>query len=88
MDECAQSELRQVQSQLTTLLNKEATMFGRKAVNKVESQWRQFRNSECALEAAPNKGGTIVPLVIGECEVQLTVQRIQAVSAFLDSFPR
>ena len=77
-----------MQSQLTTLLNKESAMFGRKAVNQVEDHWRRFRDSECALQARPNKGGTVVPLVIGECDIQLTMQRIQELSEFPNSFPR
>jgi uncharacterized protein YecT (DUF1311 family) len=87
MDECAESELKQVQTQLTTLLHEDSTLFGGKTVNKVQGQWRRFRDSECALEASINKGGTIAPFDIGECEIQMTVQRIQALSTFLQSRP-
>jgi uncharacterized protein YecT (DUF1311 family) len=87
MGECAVSELKQVQRQLTTLLNEESAGFGKKAVDRVEGQWRQYRDSECALEARPNKGGTIVGLVITNCEVQLTVQRAQSLMAYLQSRP-
>jgi uncharacterized protein YecT (DUF1311 family) len=64
MGECAQSELKQVQGQLTTLLKEESARFGSKAVNKLQSQWRRFRDSECSLEALPNKGGTVVGLIM------------------------
>jgi len=87
MDECAQSELDQVQSQLRSLLEKEFVRFGSNAVNQVQSQWKTFRDSECALEASPSKGGTIYPLIVGECEVQLTVERVQELKVFEQSLP-
>jgi uncharacterized protein YecT (DUF1311 family) len=87
MGECAISELKQAERQLTTLLNEESAGFGKKAVDRVEGQWRHFRDSECALEATPNKGGTIQGFVIMSCEIQLTVQRTQSVMAYLQSRP-
>jgi uncharacterized protein YecT (DUF1311 family) len=87
LDQCAQSELKQVQTQLTTLLTEDSAQFGKRTVNKVQGRWRQFRDAECDLEAKPYRHGTIVPLIIGECEIQLTVQRTQSLSAYLRSRP-
>jgi uncharacterized protein YecT (DUF1311 family) len=87
MDQCAQTELDQVQSQLRSLLEKESARFGSKAVNQVQNRWETFRASECTLEASIYRGGTVHPLIVGECEVQLTVERVQELKAFEQSLP-
>jgi uncharacterized protein YecT (DUF1311 family) len=87
LDKCAQSELRQVQGRLTTQVNELSRRLGTKAVRQVQSRWLTFRASECALEASPYKGGTIQPLIVGECELGLTVERLQELRTFEQSLP-
>lgn len=76
MDLCAGTELSELQQQLTPALTKDSALFGSAAVEKVQAAWVHYRDSECALEASSYKGGTIQPLIRGNCEVTLTAQRL------------
>jgi uncharacterized protein YecT (DUF1311 family) len=72
-------ERSELQQQLTPALAKDSALFGASAVDKVQAAWIQYRDNECELEQSPYEGGTIQPLIYGECEVALTVQRLQEV---------
>jgi uncharacterized protein YecT (DUF1311 family) len=50
-------------------------------VNAAEKAFGVYRSAECSAAAAVNLGGSIHPLVVSNCEIQLTVQRIQQVDS-------
>jgi uncharacterized protein YecT (DUF1311 family) len=79
MNECIGRELSQLERQLKSALAAEAHSYGSKSVAAVQSLWVKFRTAECTLEASPNKGGSIQPLVYGTCERDMTVSRIDQV---------
>ncbi len=79
MDRCAGKEVAELDKQLSQALNKDAALYGSAAVDAVQSEWVKFRASECSLEERTYKGGSIQPLIYGECEIALTVQRLQQV---------
>lgn len=86
MDLCAASELRQLQGQLASALLKERTNLSPGLVDAAQTTFDQYEVAECKADASPNTGGSIYPLVVGNCEVSLTVQRIEQVRS--DSTPR
>jgi len=88
MNECVNSEVKQLQGQLSLALHSERGVFGTKMVGVAESQWRTFVKAECTMEASPNRGGSIYPLIYGDCVRDLTVTRIEEIRAVLASHPR
>jgi uncharacterized protein YecT (DUF1311 family) len=82
MDECAGTELLEVQRQLNAALAAAERGAGAsfvRLVNSAEQTFEAYEKAECKVAAAPNIGGTIYPLIFGNCEVRLTVQRLQEV---------
>lgn len=87
MDACAVSELHQVEEQLQVATRIEAKAFPGLA-DAARSTFEAYEEAECRTEAAPNTGGTIYPLVFTDCELRLTIQRLQAVKEYVRSLPR
>jgi uncharacterized protein YecT (DUF1311 family) len=87
LDECAARELAELQQQLTPALRKEGAAYGSASVSEAQSEWVTFRHSECSLEANAYQGGSIQPLIYGECAIALTVQRLQEVRSALADRP-
>ena len=85
MDACASSELSDLQNQLSAALQTESTLFPSSSVNSVQSDWSTFVNTECTMEANSYQGGSIYPMIFGDCEVQLTVTRIEEVRKLISS---
>jgi uncharacterized protein YecT (DUF1311 family) len=79
LDECAGSELAQLRSHLHSALAFERQMGDRSLVNAAQSEFESYEKTECAEAAWPNMGGSIYPLVYANCEVNLTVQRIEQI---------
>jgi uncharacterized protein YecT (DUF1311 family) len=83
MNHCAGLELSELEGQLTPALAKDAKLFGPTAVKKVQAAWTTYRDKECALEESTYKDGTIQPLILDDCEITLTAQRILAIREVL-----
>lgn len=79
LDECAGNELKQLQGKLNTALAAERRKVRAKLVNAAQKAFVAYERTECAAAASIDSGGSIYPLVVGKCEIQLTVQRIQQV---------
>ena len=88
LNECANSEVRQLQNQLSSALHSEQKVFGTKMVRAAQSQWTKFVKAECTMEANPNRGGSIYPLIYEDCVRDLTVTRIEETRAIPASQPR
>jgi len=76
LNRCAAAELGEVQYQLKAALS---ALLHSKLVRAAQSRFVAYEKSECTAAAAPNRGGSIYPLIYDGCEVRLTVQRIQEV---------
>jgi uncharacterized protein YecT (DUF1311 family) len=83
LDFCAATELKEVKAILAPLLVKEAKMDTHALVTAAQAAFVRYETNECTAEAQINTGGTIYGMVITDCEVALTVQRIQAVEEYL-----
>lgn len=55
-------------------------------ISKAQRAWAAWRDLECEAAATPNLGGTIVPIVTGNCRIDLTVDRGDALKDLLDNF--
>jgi uncharacterized protein YecT (DUF1311 family) len=87
MDECAQSEFAEVQSQLAPILRYDDSRLGAKTFSSDQRQWIALRSSFCALEANLYRGGTIRPLIFQNCEVMFTANRIAQLKQFNAAIP-
>jgi len=57
---------------------------GRKLLQISQRAWIAFRDAECAFANGPNKGGSIYPLVMGQCLTALTKARNEQLGAYLN----
>lgn len=87
MDRCAASQVAQLDRELTHALSVEATALGRSGVTTTQAKWLAFMTSECTLEARPYSGGTIQPLIYGECERGLLFDRIAEIRSVVNTLP-
>ncbi len=87
MNACANSEVRQLESQLSPALHSEEKIFGTKMVRAAQSQWTRFVKAECTMEANPNRGGSIYPLIYEDCVRDLTLTRIEEIRALASHQP-
>ena len=82
LDECVGTELSGVQHQLNAALiaaERGADTSFLRLINSAERTFETYEKAECTVAAAPNIGGTIYPLIFDNCELRLTVQRLQEV---------
>ncbi len=80
LDECAASELHQVQRQLGAALvaqTRAAGLSQRHLDAAAQSGFLAYEKAECLASASPDKGGSIYPMVLADCELRLSVQRLQ-----------
>jgi uncharacterized protein YecT (DUF1311 family) len=87
MDNCAAAELADLQRQLSVALAGEARVFGNGLVHAAEEHWVAYRNAECTAVASTYRGGSIYPLIVGDCQVHLTVERITDIRQEVASQP-
>jgi uncharacterized protein YecT (DUF1311 family) len=79
LDECAGTELKELEGQLATALarqEKGQTSNVVAADRAAQAAFDTYEKAACAVAAAPNLGGTIYPLISGQCEIRLTAQRV------------
>jgi len=89
LDRCVASQVSQLDGELSYALSVEATThLGHSRVLTTESKWLGFMRSECTLESRPYIGGSIDPLVYGECERGLLFTRVGEIRSVVDSLPR
>jgi uncharacterized protein YecT (DUF1311 family) len=89
MNRCAAKEVRELQHQLSTDLSRQKkgrSPSAARLVQAAQTSFAAYEKAECTAMAAPNVGGSIYPLVFGNCEIRLTVQRIQEVQVDLSGF--
>lgn len=79
MDQCAQKRVKAVERDLADALRNEDEHYAKALVSAAQQQWLAYRAAECALEASPDKGGTIYPLTYATCELRMTKARLEEV---------
>ncbi len=89
LNECAGGSLEAAQNELDARV---ATIVERLAPNSeaqtlfraAQARWTEFRDSECAFAASGVSGGSIYPLIYGECLAHLTQSRHGALAPYLE----
>jgi uncharacterized protein YecT (DUF1311 family) len=80
---CARRKLQAAEADLSraeAALRDRLDPVGRRNLERAQQAWRLFRDRECDLETGhdadqPGSGGTIMPMLLGECAVTLTARR-------------
>jgi uncharacterized protein YecT (DUF1311 family) len=88
LDRCVASQVAQLDSELAHALAVEAAYLGHSGVANTQSKWLGFMKSECSLEARPYTGGSIQPLIYGQCERGLVYNRIAEIRAVVTSISK
>jgi uncharacterized protein YecT (DUF1311 family) len=88
LDRCVASQVAQLDNELAHALAVEAGYLGHSGVANTQSKWLGFIKSECNLEARPYTGGSIQPLIYGECERGLLYNRIAEIRSVVSSIPK
>jgi uncharacterized protein YecT (DUF1311 family) len=87
IDECAASELAQLQRQLMPVLSSASAHFGRGLVNAAQAKWLGFCDAECLMEASTSIGGSAHTYDVLFCEISLTVRRITDIREAISNIP-
>ncbi|HUV57765.1 MAG TPA: lysozyme inhibitor LprI family protein [Acidimicrobiales bacterium] len=87
MNMCLTAQVRVTRSQLKGALDREAAALqsgsiqnGQRVVHAAESAYERYVRAECLAEANPYSGGTIYPIIFGNCEVSLLQERLALVN--------
>jgi len=87
MNMCLIAQVDSTRSLLNTALGHEAAVLqsgsirnGQQVVHAAESAYEHYVRAECLAEANPYSGGTIYPIIFGNCEVSLLQERLSLVN--------
>ena len=87
MNICLITQIHATRALLHTALGQEAAALqsgsiqdGQRVVSAAESAYERYVRAECLAEANPYSGGTIYPIIFGNCEVSLLQERLALVN--------
>jgi uncharacterized protein YecT (DUF1311 family) len=78
--ECQSAEMRRMDGSLNTLyksLYSKSDAAHRKLLKDSERAWLAFRKAECAFETNDTAGGTLGPVILNDCYMEITYHRIE-----------
>jgi uncharacterized protein YecT (DUF1311 family) len=81
LDLCTGRDLVKEQAQLNSALSVEARHISPSLVAAAQDAWKNYEAVECQAVAEINRGGTIYPQIVGDCEISLTIERIKEVES-------
>ncbi|MFT3987401.1 lysozyme inhibitor LprI family protein [Aestuariivirga sp.] len=79
MNECANSDFESADRQLNLDYKKIIGRLdapGQTSFRKAQEAWIKFRDSECEFRSSGVQGGSVYPMVYGECLAELTTKRL------------
>ena len=83
MDMCLTKQIHTLRGAIAAALNRQISLINASApgqglplVTAAQKDFDLYVRSECLAESAPYNGGTIVPIIFGNCEVSLYQQRL------------
>lgn len=88
LNACAGAALKRADGELNTLYGearrrlKDDAEAGKLLV-AAERAWIAFRDAECAFQASASAGGSIYPMLLGQCREALTRKRADDLRAYL-----
>ena len=93
IDRCLETSIRTITAKMNVSLRKESRYLRYasraqdwRVVRRTQSRFIAFSRSECLSQANPYQPGTIVPIIYGECVLQLYHQRLDDIERVLESF--
>tara|TARA_R110000868_G_scaffold273336_2_gene532565 strand:- start:620 stop:895 length:276 start_codon:yes stop_codon:yes gene_type:complete len=87
MRSCLAKELNAYNEQLSVnyeRLHKSLTSKDQENFKKTQKIWLQFREAECDFSAFSEQPGTIAPLIITSCYIDMTKERIKQLKAYIN----
>jgi len=57
--------------------------LGRKKLKQTELAWIAFRKTECEFSVYPEEGGTLTPLILENCYLDMTQKRLLKLNKYL-----
>jgi uncharacterized protein YecT (DUF1311 family) len=95
IDQCLESDLRMMRTRMESSLREESVFLGYpsrsqdwRVAQRTQSTFLAYAREECLAQANPYQPGTIVPILFGECELQLFDQRLAYLHRTIASFKR
>lgn len=82
MDQCVGNERSRLKPLLAAAYNKLLTMPGKRLIVLSQKAWLTYEKRDCAYAGNAAKGGTLQPILEGECLVARTRTRIKDLEAF------
>lgn len=88
MNQCAAQQNQAADGELNTLYQKitarlKGSPDSKKALINAQRAWLAFRDAECSFSASAVKGGSVYPLVYGNCLTDLTKSRVETFKTYL-----
>jgi uncharacterized protein YecT (DUF1311 family) len=80
--------LTEVEAQLPAVLADAKKVFSPSLVDADQKAWLAYRKAHCQDVASYYEGGSIVPLIFGDCERNLTIERITSLRGEIADLPR
>ncbi|OLF53020.1 lysozyme inhibitor LprI family protein [Pseudomonas chlororaphis] len=88
MNQCAAQQHKAADQELNTLYQRinqrlKDNPEGKKLLVGAQRAWVAFRDAECGFAASGVAGGSVYPLIYGNCVTDLTKARVEAFKAYL-----
>jgi uncharacterized protein YecT (DUF1311 family) len=82
MDQCVGNERKRLRPLLAAAYNKLLAMPGKRLIVQSQKAWLAYEKRDCAYAGNAAKGGTLQPIIEGECLVARTRTRIKDLKEF------
>ena len=93
IDQCLEAHMRSMTARMTSSLRRESDFLRYsshqqdwRVAQRTQATFVAYAREECLSQANPYQPGTIVPILYGECIVQLDRQRLGTINRALASF--
>jgi uncharacterized protein YecT (DUF1311 family) len=89
MIECAKADFAVADRRLNDAYQKlmkdpDRDEAGRNLLREAQRKWIPFRDAQCALEEDEYRGGTLAPVLYGDCRARITAERAKALEEMLN----
>ena len=86
MNQCSYIEFQKADMEMNRVYRRViAQLANPTPLRGAQRAWVDFRNKDCTALAAPNTGGSIVPLIINTCSTARTKERIKQLQEYINN---
>ncbi|HST25155.1 MAG TPA: lysozyme inhibitor LprI family protein [Gaiellaceae bacterium] len=74
---CISAEFKRISGVMNSAYNRLLATTGvdKAKLKSAQAKWVSFRDADCAFAGSINAGGTLGPIDVGECKIELTTER-------------